>query len=241
MTDTPKHDTSPALQRLLEAARSYIPVSEGPSLRRDLLRAAIEEVELEERVAAEGIPAVSGVDPALELERHIGPGDCGCVDIDQCWARLGLEGSCARAVLAELRQLREERLRFIKANVEVGLLNVDLQGQLAEVRAQLEVADADLRHIVGRAAQDDIPAPIGERVDHALQAVQLGMKAAPGVRPVRTAPSYGPGRCEVCGWTLAKSIDEGCIPGNCSYRPDDHSPEGRRIAERRKALAEASR
>lgn len=26
-------------------------------------------------------------------------------------------------------------------------------------------------------------------------------------------------RCAVCGWPLAKSIDEGCIVGNCSMRP----------------------
>lgn len=26
-------------------------------------------------------------------------------------------------------------------------------------------------------------------------------------------------RCAVCGWTLAPSIDKGCVRGNCSYRP----------------------
>jgi sulfur relay (sulfurtransferase) complex TusBCD TusD component (DsrE family) len=26
-------------------------------------------------------------------------------------------------------------------------------------------------------------------------------------------------RCACCGWPLAKSANEGCVPGNCSYRP----------------------
>ncbi len=46
-----------------------------------------------------------------------------------------------------------------------------------------------------------------------------------------------PGRCEVCGWTLAKSGANGCVPGNCSYRPASDSPAGKRIDARRKALA----
>lgn len=25
-------------------------------------------------------------------------------------------------------------------------------------------------------------------------------------------------RCETCGWPLAKSREEGCVPGDCSYR-----------------------
>jgi hypothetical protein len=28
-------------------------------------------------------------------------------------------------------------------------------------------------------------------------------------------------RCQVCGWTLARDMEKGCIPGNCSYRPDE--------------------
>lgn len=26
-------------------------------------------------------------------------------------------------------------------------------------------------------------------------------------------------RCRVCGWPLAASADQGCVPGNCSMRP----------------------
>jgi hypothetical protein len=28
-----------------------------------------------------------------------------------------------------------------------------------------------------------------------------------------------PDRCPVCHWTLAKTAADGCVPGNCSYRP----------------------
>jgi hypothetical protein len=40
-------------------------------------------------------------------------------------------------------------------------------------------------------------------------------------------------QCEVCGWTLKEKIEDGCVPGNCSYRPEQGSEEYRRIQERR--------
>lgn len=45
-----------------------------------------------------------------------------------------------------------------------------------------------------------------------------------------------PKRCEICGWTLAKSVDDGCVPGNCSYRPEPGTDEYERIQKRRKEL-----
>ena len=39
-------------------------------------------------------------------------------------------------------------------------------------------------------------------------------------------------RCEICGWPLGKSLEDGCIPGNCSYRPGYGSPEYYRIKAR---------
>ena len=33
-------------------------------------------------------------------------------------------------------------------------------------------------------------------------------------------------RCTYCGRRLASSIDDGCVDGNCSYRPLDGTPEG---------------
>lgn len=46
-------------------------------------------------------------------------------------------------------------------------------------------------------------------------------------------------RCPVCDWPLASTLKDGCVPGNCAYRPDPDSTEGRRIAERRRQLAAA--
>lgn len=43
-------------------------------------------------------------------------------------------------------------------------------------------------------------------------------------------------RCEVCNWPLAESQEHGCIPGDCSYRPDD-PVEQSRIRLRRDELA----
>lgn len=48
-----------------------------------------------------------------------------------------------------------------------------------------------------------------------------------------------PGRCEVCEWPLAETMEKGCVPGNCSYRPAYGSDEHRRIQERRAQLAKA--
>lgn len=36
---------------------------------------------------------------------------------------------------------------------------------------------------------------------------------------------YAAGRCYPCGWPLAASADQGCIIGNCSFRPSEHSAE----------------
>lgn len=54
-------------------------------------------------------------------------------------------------------------------------------------------------------------------------------------RPAGAQPS-GPDRCEVCDWPLAESRDKGCVPGDCSYRPEEGSPEWYRIRARREAL-----
>lgn len=44
------------------------------------------------------------------------------------------------------------------------------------------------------------------------------------------------GRCPICDWPMAESADKGCVPGDCSYRPEDPA-EQRRIRERREELA----
>lgn len=42
-------------------------------------------------------------------------------------------------------------------------------------------------------------------------------------------------RCEICNWPLAENASRGCVPGDCSYRPDDPA-EQQRIRERREEL-----
>jgi len=44
------------------------------------------------------------------------------------------------------------------------------------------------------------------------------------------------GRCDVCDWTLAESRDKGCVPGDCSYRPEQGSPEWYRIKARQEEI-----
>ena len=43
-------------------------------------------------------------------------------------------------------------------------------------------------------------------------------------------------RCPICCWPLAKSREEGCVLGDCSYRPEQHSPDWYRIQRNRQAL-----
>jgi hypothetical protein len=47
-------------------------------------------------------------------------------------------------------------------------------------------------------------------------------------------------RCEICDWRLTKSAKEGCVAGNCLYRPEQGSDEYRRIEGRRWEVASVS-
>jgi len=58
-----------------------------------------------------------------------------------------------------------------------------------------------------------------------------------GERYQHTCGRARPVRCSVCGWPMAATVQEGCVPGNCSYRPEQGSPEWQRI---RSARLEAS-
>jgi hypothetical protein len=50
-----------------------------------------------------------------------------------------------------------------------------------------------------------------------------------------------PARCPVCDWLMAPSLDEGCVPGNCCYRPTEGSSEYRRVEERKRGLQQEER
>lgn len=47
---------------------------------------------------------------------------------------------------------------------------------------------------------------------------------------------YGPGRCQICGWPLEKSMEDGCIAESCSYRPREGSEEWYELKDRREWL-----
>lgn len=54
----------------------------------------------------------------------------------------------------------------------------------------------------------------------------------------QVAPVRSGARCPICDWPMADSRDNGCVLGDCCYRPDDPA-EQRRLQERRAALAKA--
>ena len=55
--------------------------------------------------------------------------------------------------------------------------------------------------------------------------------------PPSNTPSVDPTpRCEICDWPLAESREKGCVPGDCSYRPDTPA-EQERIRKRRVAVS----
>lgn len=43
-------------------------------------------------------------------------------------------------------------------------------------------------------------------------------------------------RCPICDWPLHERQEDGCVEGNCSYRPQEGSPEHCRIQQRRDAI-----
>ena len=49
---------------------------------------------------------------------------------------------------------------------------------------------------------------------------------------VEMVRSAAEGRCIVCGWPLAPTVHRGCVPGNCSFRPDESSREYSRWRQR---------
>jgi hypothetical protein len=43
-------------------------------------------------------------------------------------------------------------------------------------------------------------------------------------------------RCPICDWPMVEDAKDGCVPGNCAYRPPAGSNECRRIQARRRTL-----
>jgi hypothetical protein len=70
------------------------------------------------------------------------------------------------------------------------------------------------------------------------EAAQAGFTMADllEVRRKTRASALDVPRCKVCNWPLAASVQQGCVPGNCSYRPSDPQEQAR-VRERREALS----
>ena len=129
---------------------------------------------------------------------------------------------------------------------------------LGGVRSAREIGEAivaDIERVLAMEAaflvslaENGLPADMGEllvlgNAKHGIppRLVQKAIKAALAAQPP-AAPkrSYQDTiRCEVCDWPLADSWMDGCVPGNCSYRPENPA-EQERIRKRRASLALAS-
>ena len=44
-------------------------------------------------------------------------------------------------------------------------------------------------------------------------------------------------RCPICDWPMAETRDDGCIEGDCAYRPREGSPEWHEVQRRRQIIA----
>lgn len=45
-------------------------------------------------------------------------------------------------------------------------------------------------------------------------------------------------RCPICDWPMAETRDDGCVEGDCSYRPREGSEDWNRMQQRKKELAD---
>lgn len=45
-------------------------------------------------------------------------------------------------------------------------------------------------------------------------------------------------RCPICDWPMVQSAAQGCVPNNCSYRPDTGTEEWQRIERNRAAWSD---
>jgi hypothetical protein len=86
----------------------------------------------------------------------------------------------------------------------------------------------------------------GETIDQAQKAIESALddivatmegRDIDAVADVQAIVDSVRPRCEVCDWPLAESANQGCVPGNCCYRPNGDTDEGRRIYKRAAEVA----
>jgi hypothetical protein len=108
---------------------------------------------------------------------------------------------------------------------------------LRSYSAAINDKDSDLCARLGRYHYvPSIDMLVGD-IEAALGAVVREGETKPATDNV--AGAYPAHQCQICGWPLAASWEEGCVPRNCSYRPQEGSSEFTRIRLRRDALAAA--
>lgn len=81
---------------------------------------------------------------------------------------------------------------------------------------------ADMQRLL--AAVRDTPAQTGEITPlvHSTLLDMIGFAAT--------------GRCMACGWPVKESVDQGCVQGNCSFRPGERTPDYQRWWQRTQLL-----
>jgi hypothetical protein len=102
----------------------------------------------------------------------------------------------------------------------------ELNAALMSTREHLAVQTSHNRRLI--AEKETLHAVID---DQRTQIARLKANSA-AIAPALVEPSlramqeiHLQGRCYPCGSFLATSIDDGCVPGNCSYRPEPASVE----------------
>lgn len=134
----------------------------------------------------------------------------------------------------------EERIRTLAAELsaEAHEANVSswqtvieaLEEQIRSLRFILEHSDLCLSQAISQCTQlqEEVKAAQAEQVKWMDRACDYARRA----KELEESR-----KCPVCDWTFAKSANEGCVPGNCSYRPYEGSAEWWRIKKRRDELA----
>lgn len=131
-----------------------------------------------------------------------------------------------------------DSLRAHDAGRRTGLVHRELYAQVMRQRDEArEKLDAALE--AARPMEVAVEASVGRPDDLVIHVTLVTLRAV--VSALAPAPSAPPrdreDRCRRCGWPLAKSIREGCVPGNCSYRPEEGSEEWKRMRDRDTARA----
>jgi hypothetical protein len=129
----------------------------------------------------------------------------------------------APAIISEIEALRKNNQEWIAANGPGGWID-----ELRRDRARL--TEVERRAKVKRQVKGGI------KVLHLgyWQVDERGLRAAIDASIPQPAPEVA--HCPICDWPMTDSVKEGCVPGNCSYRPEPGSESYRRIQERRAQL-----